>query len=649
MRVVNPEAKPGAGTTIPGGLSVRLALLAVLVAAIACVSAAPASALEIFGLRIFGGSDADDTEIVDPLAYTVTFDAGTSDGELADTLSEASLLVRDEDTPVSGSLGLISKARNDRERLVAALYEHARYGGVVNIRIAGRPLDEIPPDAEFAVNGPVPVSVSIAPGAVFVLGDIRLTGDAAKLAPARFGLIPGGDAGSRAILKAERDMVRVLKDEGRPLARVVSREVVADSATNELDVVFAFEAGPVAPYGETIVEGTEEVDREFTAYMTGLEPGETYSPEELDRARERLQNLEVFNSVAVTEGDALNPDGSIPIKVAVSERKHRYFGVGATYSSTDGAGIEGYWGHRNLFGRAEKLRIQGSISRIGSTGNLAKMNYNARILFEKPGVLGPASKFISSVTASFEHPQAYDRFSIDARAGIRRELTARQTVSAELRVEWSKITDSFSPVVPRRHLLVSIPLEYVYDGRDNRLDPTRGLRFLINVEPTRDLFSGANFAKMRGEASAYRALDSDGRFVVAARVAAGSIVGAPLSAIPADRRFYSGGGGSVRGYGFQGVGPRDAAGKPTGGRSFAEASLEMRFKLNDRIGLVPFVDAGTVSAGTLPGASAWQFGAGLGLRYLTPLGPLRVDAAVPLNRRPGDPSFGIYAGIGQAF
>jgi translocation and assembly module TamA len=627
---------------------VRLALVAVLVSGLACISAAPASALEIFGLQIFGGSDSDEAEIVDPLAYSVTFDAGTSDDELADALNETSLLVREADRPVSGSLGLISKARNDRERLVAALYEHARYNGVVTIRIEGRPLDEIPPDAEFGEE-PVPVTVSIDPGAVFVLGDIRLTGDAANLAPARFGLIPGGEAGSRAILKAERDMVRALKEEGRPLARVVSREVVADSATNELDVMFAFEAGPVAPYGETTVEGTKEVDRAFTAYMTGLEPGETYSPEELDRARERLQNLEVFNSVAVTEGDALNPDGSIPINVAVSERKHRYFGVGATFSSTDGAGIEGYWGHRNLFGRAEKLRIEGSISRIGSTGNLAMLNYNARILFEKPGVMGPASKFISSVTASFEHPQAYDRFSIDARAGIRRELTAKQTVSAELRVEWSNVTDSFSPVVPRRHLLVSIPLEYVYDGRDNRLDPTRGLRLLVNAEPTRDLYSGANFVKVRGEASAYRALDGDGKFVVAARVAAGSIVGASLSAIPADRRFYSGGGGSVRGYGFQGVGPRDATGKPTGGRSFAEASLEMRFKLNDRFGLVPFVDAGTVSTGTVPGASAWQFGAGLGLRYLTPLGPLRVDAAVPLNRRPGDPSFGIYAGIGQAF
>jgi translocation and assembly module TamA len=640
---------PATGEVKPGGLCARLTVVFVLIAGLSCLAAAPASALEIFGLRIFGGSDTDDSAVVDPLNYAVTFDAGASDGELEDALSEASLLVQDEGRPVSGSLGLISKSRNDRERLVAALYEKARYNGVVTIRIQGRLLDEIPPDAEFDRNGPVPVSISVDPGDVFVLGDIRLEGDVANLAPARFGLMPGGDAGSRAILQAERDMVRALKEEGRPLARVVSREVVADSATRELDILLAFEAGPVAPYGETSVEGTENVDRAFTEYMTGLEPGETYSPDDLDAARERLQALEVFNSVAVTEGEALNPDGSIPINVAVSERKHRYFGVGATISSTDGAGIEGYWGHRNLFGRAEKLRIEGSISRIGSTASLGKLNYNAKILFEKPGVLGPASKFISSVEAKFEHPNAYDSFSVDARAGIRRELTRKQTVSAEVRVAWSSVTDSFSPVVPRRHLLVSIPLEYVYDGRDNRLDPTRGQRFLINVEPTRDLYSGANFVKIRGEASIYQALDEDGRMVLAARAAAGSIVGAPLAAIPADRRFYSGGGGSVRGYGYQGVGPRDATNKPTGGRSFAEASLEMRIKINDKFGLVPFVDAGTVSAGTVPGASAWQFGAGLGIRYLTGFGPLRVDAAVPLNRRAGDPSFGIYAGIGQAF
>ncbi len=635
------------GGAKPGGPSARPALILALLMALACLSATPASALEIFGLRIFGGSETDDSEVVDPLNYTVTLDSNAEADGLEDELSEASLLVQDEGRPVSGSLGLISKARNDRERLVAALYEKARYNGVVTIRIQGRPLDEIPPDAEFS-GEPVPVTISIDAGDVFVLGDISIQGDAGGLAPASYGLMPGGDAGSREILEAQRDMVRALKEEGRPLARVASREVVADSETLELDVTLAFEAGPIAPYGRTSVDGTEKVDREFTEYMTGLEPGETYSPEDLDEARERLQALNVFNSVSVTEGEALDENGAIPIDVTVSERKHRYFGVGATYSSTEGAGVEGYWGHRNLFGRAEKLRIEGSISRIGSR-SLSMMDYNAKILFEKPGVLGPPSKFISSVAVAYVHPNAYSSFSVDARAGIQRELTREQTVSAELRVEWASVTDSFSPVVPRRHLLVSIPLEYVYDGRDNRLDPTRGFRFLANAEPTRDMLSGATFVKLRGEASVYQSLDEDSRFVAAARVAAGSIIGTPLAMVPADRRFYSGGGGSVRGYGFQGVGPRDVTGKPTGGRSLAEASLEMRIKINDKFGLVPFVDAGTVSAGTVPGASAWQFGAGLGLRYLTGFGPLRVDAAVPLNRRPGDPSFGIYAGIGQAF
>ncbi|MCB1376374.1 MAG: BamA/TamA family outer membrane protein, partial [Rhodobacteraceae bacterium] len=200
-----------------------------------------------------------------------------------------------------------------------------------------------------------------------------------------------------------------------------------------------------------------------------------------------------------------------------------------------------------------------------------------------------------------------------------------------------------------RHLLVSIPLEYVYDGRDNRLNPTSGFRFLANAEPTYDIFSGATFLKLKSEASAYYGVDADDRFVLAGRVAGGSILGAPLTAVPADRRFYSGGGGSVRGYAYQGIGPRDANGTPTGGLSYAETSVEMRIKINDSFGIVPFVDAGTVSTKQFPDFSDVRIGAGLGIRYLTPFGPLRIDAAVPINRRTGDPRFGIYAGIGQAF
>jgi translocation and assembly module TamA len=143
-------------------------------------------------------------------------------------------------------------------------------------------------------------------------------------------------------------------------------------------------------------------------------------------------------------------------------------------------------------------------------------------------------------------------------------------------------------------------------------------------------------------------MDSN-RFVLAGRVAGGSILGAGLSHVPADRRFYAGGGGSVRGYSYQGIGPKDPNDKPTGGLSWFETSAELRIAVTDTIGIVPFVDAGTVSNKQFPEFSDLKVGAGVGLRYLTPFGPLRVDAAVPLNREKGDPRFGIYAGIGQSF
>ncbi|KAB2856353.1 MAG: outer membrane protein assembly factor, partial [Bauldia sp.] len=395
------------------------------------------------------------------------------------------------------------------------------------------------------------------------------------------------------IIKAEAEILRVLKEEGRPLAKVAARDVVADHETRTLDVTLDVAAGPVAPYGETTVEGAETVDPAFTAMMAGLEPGRTYSPEEIEEARQRLVDLGVFSSVGVREAGGLDASGAIPIRVEVSERKHRYFGVGATISNTEGLGIEGYWGHRNLFGRAEKLRVEGSISRIGDTGQLGKLNYNAAVMFEKPGVLGPASKFYSNVRTVFEHPEAYDRFSIKAASGLEYQFGKVHTVSGEVAVEWSKVEDALNPAGVR-HLLVSIPLQYVFDNRDSRLDPKRGFRVLAFAEPTHDFENGATFVKFRGEASAYRAIDDAGKFVFAARAATGSIVGADLASVPADRRFYVGGGGSVRGYAYQGVGPKDG-GKPTGGLSYVEGSVELRIAVNDTFGVVPFIDVGSVS------------------------------------------------------
>ncbi|TIW72967.1 MAG: outer membrane protein assembly factor [Mesorhizobium sp.] len=637
--------KQMSGGIAPGRGLPRALLLAALCSAVFIVESRPATAFELFGIKLWGSASDEDADIVDPLRYSVTIEAPDADKDLVKNLENASTLKADEERPVSGSLGLLAKARADREGLVAALYADARYEGVVTITIEGKPLDDLPPDAEFKGPQPIPVAISIAAGPKFTLGNIRLEGDAAGLASADFGLIAGGDAGSGAVLKAEALIVRALKQEGRPPATITDRQIVAEHATSTLDVTLTVAAGPVAGYGDTTVEGTEKVDRDFTEYMTGLKRGRQYSPDEIDDARDRLLGLEVFNSVTMKEGESLDAEGNIPINVQVSERKPRYFGLGGTVSNTEGLGLEGYWGHRNLFGRAEKLRIEGAISGIGSN-DLGELNYNAGIMFEKPGVLGPSSKFFTGVKTVFEHPDAYDHFSVKGNMGVSYDLDKKQRVSAEFALDYSRITDTFGK---HTYLIASVPLQYVYDGRDNRLNPTSGFRVLAYAEPSYDLLNGATFLKLKGEGSAYQSLDTASKFVLAERATIGSIVGTGLQNVPADRRFYSGGGGSVRGYAYQGIGPKDIDGQPIGGLSFFETSVEMRIAVTDTIGIVPFVDAGTVSTKSFPDFSDMKVGAGVGVRYLTPFGPLRVDAAVPLNRGPGDPHFGIYAGIGQAF
>ncbi|MET2825975.1 autotransporter assembly complex protein TamA [Mesorhizobium shangrilense] len=632
------------GGTAPGRVLPRALLFAFMCSTMLVGESRHAAAFEIFGIKLWGASK-EDTDIVDPLRYAVTIEAPDADKALLKKLQNASALKSDEDHPVSGSLGLMAKARSDREQLVAALFADARYEGVVTITIDGKAIDDLQPDAEFKGPQPIPVAVNIAVGPKFTLGNIRLEGDAAGLMSADYGLIAGGDAGSGAVLKAEALIVRTLKEQGRPLAKVTDRQIVADHNTSTLDVTLTVAAGPVAGYGETTVSGTEKVDRDFTEYMTGLKRGRQYSPQEISDARDRLLALEVFNSVTLKEADKLDADGNIPIGVQVSERKPRYFGLGGSFSNIEGLGLEGYWGHRNLFGQAEKLRIDGAISGIGSN-DLSKLNYNAGIMFEKPGVIGPTSKFFANVKTVFEHPDAYDHFSVKGETGIAYDLDKKQTVSAAVALDYSRISDAFGK---HTYLIASIPLQYVYDNRDNRLNPTRGFRVLAYAEPSYDIMSGAAFLKLKGEGSAYQSLDTASKFVLAERVAIGSIVGTGLESVPADRRFYSGGGGSVRGYSYQGIGPKDINGQPTGGLSFFETSVEMRIGITDTIGIVPFVDAGTVSTRSAPNFSEVKVGAGVGLRYVTPFGPLRIDAAVPLNRDPTDPHFGIYAGIGQAF
>ena len=202
----------------------------------------------------------------------------------------------------------------------------------------------------------------------------------------------------------------------------------------------------------------------------------------------------------------------------------------------------------------------------------------------------------------------------------------------------------------RHYNLVGIPLIAKYDTTNSLLNPTRGIRARLSVTPMHSLSAtSSTFVIMEASGSTYFDLSGNGRSVLALRGLVGEIAGAGVFGLPPDQRFYAGGSATVRGYKYQSIGPKFASGNPTGGTAISAGTVEFRQRIIGNFGAAAFVDAGQVSSNGVPFTSHWRVGAGVGARYYTSIGPIRLDVAVPLNKEPGGDSFELYIGIGQAF
>jgi len=189
-----------------------------------------------------------------------------------------------------------------------------------------------------------------------------------------------------------------------------------------------------------------------------------------------------------------------------------------------------------------------------------------------------------------------------------------------------------------------------FDDTDDLLNPTKGIRATLLLTPTQSFGgSSATFTLAQLSGSTYVDLSGSGRSVVALRGLVGKAFGASVFALPPDQRFYAGGSGTVRGFRYQSVGPQFPDGNPTGGTAVSAGSVEFRQRILEHYGVVGFVDAGQVTADGAPFTSTWRVGAGIGARYYTSIGPIRLDVAIPLNRQPHGDAFELYIGIGQAF
>ena len=659
------QADP-AGPATWGRFGLRLRLL---IAGFLCVSAAtppqPAHAFSLFGRCLFNCDEPQiDPDIIDPHTYDLEF---VFEGEERSSIRNASALWQNRDGAVGGDAGVLSRAKGDYRRILAALYNEGRYKGAVSITVNGAQAAFIPVGTDLPLNSNIVVTVDPGPVYTFDRAEVRNApppggfGDEVD-DPADEGFASGAPALAGKVRQAGRLTVEAWRQQGHPKASVVDRDATAKHPSEELDVVVTVDPGPRAAYGPTLVEGTERMDPEFVRYMADLEPGAEFDPDDLERARERFDRLGVFSVRRIVEGDVDN--GLMPISVIVKERKLRRIGLGVTASTLDGFGAEGFWLHRNLFGRAERLRLEAKAGGLGATGNdefdPAFFDYGLGATFTKPGIFTPDTDLVLNAYARREVNDTFIETSAGASALINHYVTQNITLRYGIVGQYGEFED----VLGRRtYATLSVPFEGTWDLRDDKLDPTEGFYFEAGIRPFAE-FERSNFGvRTQAEVRAYEDFGTDGRSIIAARIKVGSLFGASILDVPPDTLFLTGGGGSVRGYSFKSIGvpvetfgvqprlgPNGEILDTLGGRSLAETSVELRQKFTDTIGAVAFVDAGIVSADSL---SAFdediKIGVGLGLRYYTGLGPIRLDVAVPLDPGRNDSSFAIYAGIGHAF
>jgi len=575
------------------------------------------------------------------------------DDDLVSAIRAVSQLIRLEETAPTDGYGLLARARADLPRIADALRAEAFWGGAVRIEIAGQ--DVTRQDASPQASNPetpLPVAVILTPGPRYRIGQILMRSEPVQedalleQAAADLRLAEGDPARPADILAAETALLLALRRAGYPLASVVARDAVVDHDTKTMDITWRIAAGPLADFARPTVAGTTRTDPALLERLAARRlEGQPYSPERLERARRAMMGLGVFSFVRAHEAPALGQDGRLPVHFQVQERPRHAVGGRLGFETNYGLTASGYWEDRNIFGGAERLRLEGEVARIGETG-VDNATYRAFATLRTPEFLGRDLQSVSQIGAVRERLRAYDRDAALASLTFEHRLTDTMAISGGPNYEEGRIGRDGDMNDFRLFGVMGI---FRYDNTTNPLDPRQGQRFSISATPYYSALDSNRFARVLAIGSSYFDVTGDGDSVLALRAALGSAPGADRDEITLDKRFYAGGGGSVRGYTYQSIGPRDKGNRPLGGASLVETSIEWRQRLTRSWGMAAFLDAGSVGEDSKPDFGGLHAGTGLGVRYLTAIGPIRLDVGVPLNRQKDDPSFAIYIGFGQAF
>lgn len=576
----------------------------------------------------------EETEAVNlPYAATV---APSGDATLDAALRAASGLIALQTRAPTDAEGLLSRIAAEAERLRPVLESEGYWAGQIVIIAPDARLDAT---AMAAAPRPLALVIIANPGPRYTLR--RLESEGGPPVP----LSPGAPARAEDVLAAQEQALQAMRLDARPLARI-ERAVTVDHAARAMDIRFQVTPGPRADFSEPTVTGTERVNPEVVRRTAAQRlAGNPFSPERLTRARTDVSALGPFGSVRLETGTALDGDGRLPVSVAVRERAFRAITASAAYETNFGASLRLAWEHRNLLGNAENLRLEAEASRLGNA--LDRTNARVAATFRQPLPFGRDGTLVSSLAFLRERLDSYDRDAALLNLLYERRLSDRWTLATGPTAEIGQTGEPGGTL--RAYQVAGWAVQARYDSTDNPLDPRRGIRASASLTPSYAFEQGSAYVPLRVAASYYYDIAGDGRSILAVRGTLGSLLNARADDVPRSQRFYAGGGGSVRGYDFQSIGPRDARNRPAGGASLLEGSVELRQRFGRQFGAVAFIDAGAVGTSAGAPTDALRAGAGLGLRYYTPIGPIRADIAVPLVKQAGNSAFGLYVGIGHAF
>ena len=566
---------------------------------------------------------------------------GASD-DLRSALRGASLTIslsRDDEGAVAQDY--VAAARADYQRLLTGLYSEGYYGGTISILIDGREAAGIAPlDSPASVGV---ITLNVDPGPRFTFGR-------AEIAPLPTGtVLPEGFATGR---PARSDTIResvivgvdAWRDEGHAKAAPAAQQITARHGDAALDARVQIDTGPQLRFGPLIVRGAENIRPERIIEIAGLPSGGIFSPQELDRSLARLRRVEALRSVAFSEGEIASGN-TLPITAQISEQTPRRVGFGAEYSSVNGATLSAFWMHRNLLGGAERFRVAGEVS--GLAGETAGLDYTLGASFLRPGTLRPDVDFYADLDLmQLDEPDYFLR-QVTAETGLIRRVREEFILEVGLGIRSGEVSDDLGD---RRYTLLTLPIEGTLDMRDDPLDATTGFYANAEITPFVGLAGSANGGRIYGDGRLYRSFGTDDRVTLAFRGQIGSLIGADAADVPSDLLFYSGGGGTVRGQPYQSLNVDLGGGVEIGGSSFLGAQIEARVDVTDTIGIVGFYDVGYIGTDAVPLQNGdWHAGAGIGLRYDTGIGPIRLDLATPVGGDTSGSAVQIYLGIGQAF